>query len=147
MPVTGVINGKFEHGYFLTVKIGSQTLRGTLFYCSDQPPAHSITIPQPINFTSSLAFVAGTSSPQTGSLYASASDSPNLGATRQRRRRKRRPSTMDPNHPKPNRSGYNFFFAEQHAQLKPLLPGKDRDISRIIGERWNSLAEAEKNVS
>jgi len=147
MPITGVIDGKFEHGYFLTVKIGPQTLRGTLFYCSDQPPAHSIMVPQPVNFNSSLAFAAGTSNPQTGSLYASPSDSPHLDSSRQRRRRKKRPSTMDPNHPKPNRSGYNFFFAEQHAQLKPLHPGKDRDISRIIGERWNSLAEAAKNVS
>ncbi|KAJ4762394.1 HMG (high mobility group) box protein with ARID/BRIGHT DNA-binding domain-containing protein [Rhynchospora pubera] len=146
LDVTGVIDGKFEHGYFLTVKFGSQTLRGALYHCPDQPPPHSIVLPQPVNFNSSPAFTTSASNLRVGSRFASASTPPVLGARRQRRRRKRRPSTMDPNHPKPNRSGYNFFFAEQHAQLKPLHPGKDREISRMIGERWNSLTEIEKNV-
>ncbi|KAJ3697400.1 hypothetical protein LUZ61_001105 [Rhynchospora tenuis] len=146
LAVTGVIDGKFEHGYFLTVKFGSQTLRGVLYHCLDQPPPHSILLPQPVNFNSSPAFTTSASNLRAGSQFASASTPPVLGVRRQRRRRKRRPSTMDPNHPKPNRSGYNFFFAEQHAQLKPLHPGKDREISRMIGERWNSLTEIEKNV-
>ncbi|KAI5415216.1 hypothetical protein KIW84_040600 [Lathyrus oleraceus] len=33
---------------------------------------------------------------------------------------------------------------EQHARLKPLNQGKDREISRTIGELWNKLNESEK---
>lgn len=145
--MTGVIDGKFEHGYFISVKIGSHTLRGSLYYCMDDAPSQPIMLPQSVTFNSSPAFTAGPSNPRVGSQNASGLGSAAFGGRRLRRRRKKRPSTMDPNHPKPNRSGYNFFFAEQHAQLKPLHPGKDRDISRMIGERWTSLTEAEKNVS
>lgn len=69
------------------------------------------------------------------------------GVHRRRRRKKSEIKRRDPAHPKPNRSGYNFFFAEQHARLKPLHPGKDRDISRMIGELWNNLKESDKAVS
>ncbi|KAI3723427.1 hypothetical protein L2E82_34990 [Cichorium intybus] len=65
---------------------------------------------------------------------------------RRRRRKKSEIKRRDPAHPKPNRSGYNFFFAEQHARLKLLHTGKDRGISRMIGELWNNLAESEKAV-
>nr|XP_017218169.1 PREDICTED: high mobility group B protein 15-like isoform X2 [Daucus carota subsp. sativus] len=68
------------------------------------------------------------------------------GVQRRRRRKKCEMKKRDPARPKPNRSGYNFFFAEQHARLKPLYPGKDRDISRMIGDLWNKLNEAGKAV-
>lgn len=68
------------------------------------------------------------------------------GTQRRRRRKKNEIKRRDPAHPKPNRSGYNFFFAEQHARLKPLYLGKDREISRMIGELWNKLKESEKAV-
>jgi hypothetical protein len=53
----------------------------------------------------------------------------------------------DPNAPKPNRSGYNFFFQEQHMRLRALHPDKDREISRLIGESWNKLTEEQRAVS
>ncbi|KAL2475929.1 High mobility group B protein 10 [Abeliophyllum distichum] len=52
----------------------------------------------------------------------------------------------DPAHPKPNRSGYNFFFAEHYGRLKPLYHGQERAISKKIGELWTGLTEAEKQV-
>ncbi|THU50535.1 hypothetical protein C4D60_Mb06t21250 [Musa balbisiana] len=115
-PVVGVIDGKFEHGYFVTVTVGSEKLKGVLYHISDQAPWPLVC-----------------------------ADESNLRSPRQRRCRKKL-SLLDPNHPKPNRSGYNFFFAEQHARLKPLHPGRDREISRIIGVRWNGLTETEKAV-
>ncbi|RVW90376.1 High mobility group B protein 15 [Vitis vinifera] len=96
-PVIGVIDGKFESGYLVTVTIGTEKLKA--------PTVH-----------------------------------------RRRRRKKSEIKKRDPAHPKPNRSGYNFFFAEQHARLKPLHPGKDREISRMIGELWTKLKENEKAV-
>ncbi|XP_042514661.1 high mobility group B protein 15-like isoform X3 [Macadamia integrifolia] len=96
-PVVGVIDGKFEHGYLVSVMVGTQQLKA-------------------------------------------------VGTRRRRRRKKSDMRRRDPAHPKPNRSGYNFFFAEQHARLKLLHPGKDREISKMIGELWNKLTETEKAV-
>lgn len=124
--VTGVIDGKFESGYLVTVLIGSEKLKGVLY----QTPQ---VIPQKMHQTST-------------SPIKSINPSVASGVHRRRRRKKCEIKRRDPSHPKPNRSGYNFFFAEQHARLKPLHPGKDREISRMIGELWNKLRETDKAV-
>lgn len=64
----------------------------------------------------------------------------------QKRRRKSRLKLRDPAKPKPNRSGYTFFFAEQYAKLRPLYLGQERSISKKIGHLWTRLSEAEKQV-
>ncbi|XP_078434185.1 high mobility group B protein 9-like [Wolffia australiana] len=120
-PVVGVIDGKFEHGYLVTVMVGAEKLKGVLYHTAGYAPG---TVP--------LSLPAGNSTTLAG------------GGRRRRRRKKL--STLDPTHPKPNRSGYNFFFAEQHARLKPLHPGKDREISKIIGDLWSKLSDSEKSV-
>ncbi|ESQ36439.1 hypothetical protein EUTSA_v10007631mg [Eutrema salsugineum] len=129
--VIGVIDGKFENGYLVTVTMGSEQLKGVLYQLLPQNTAAHQTPQQ------SHGVFPNNSNPQgiTG------------GVTKRRRRRKKSEiKRRDPAHPKPNRSGYNFFFAEQHARLKPLHPGKDREISRMIGELWNKLNEEEKSV-
>jgi len=120
-PVIGVIDGKFESGYLVTVTIGSEKLKGVLYQAPQNPVLHA--------------------SDHNNSASASA------GVHRRRRRKKSEIKRRDPAHPKPNRSGYNFFFAEQHARLKALHHGKDREISRMIGELWNKLKESEKTVN
>ncbi|OMO93030.1 hypothetical protein CCACVL1_06676 [Corchorus capsularis] len=129
-PVVGVIDGKFESGYLVTVTIGSEKLKGVL-YQAPQGVATQTQVPQ-----------------QQYNLFASKTDNPHasMGVQRRRRRKKSEIKRRDPDHPKPNRSGYNFFFAEQHARLKPLHPGKDREISRMIGELWNKLNEPDKAI-
>ncbi|KAH9680740.1 High mobility group B protein 15 [Citrus sinensis] len=124
-PVIGVIDGKFESGYLVTVTIGSEKLKGVL-YQAPQYPIHQV--PSSYNVINNNNATAHAVS----------------GVQRRRRRKKSEIKRRDPAHPKPNRSGYNFFFAEQHARLKPLHPGKDREISRMIGELWNKLKESEK---
>ncbi|KAJ6809456.1 high mobility group B protein 15-like [Iris pallida] len=113
--VIGVIDGKFEHGYFVSVMIGTQKLKGVLYHTAEPTAVDSA------GFADSTKVV-------------------------RRRRRRKKLSKRDPTHPKPNRSGYNFFFAEQHARLKPLHPGKDREISKMIGDLWNRLTETEKAI-
>ncbi|KAL0865533.1 hypothetical protein Bca101_044651 [Brassica carinata] len=121
--VTGLIDGKFEEGYLITVMMGTEELKGVLYELAPQQ-SH-------VGFPNNNANSQGI----TG------------GVTKRRRRRKKSEiKRRDPAHPKPNRSGYNFFFAEQHARLKPLNPGKDREISRMIGELWNKLNEQERSV-
>ncbi|CAL5210314.1 unnamed protein product [Lathyrus oleraceus] len=119
--VVGVIDGKFESGYLVTVTIGSEKLKGVLY----QAPQNTV-LPAPD--------------------HSASVNNNNAGVHRRRRRKKSEMKKRDPAHPKPNRSGYNFFFAEQHARLKPLNQGKDREISRTIGELWNKLNESEKAV-
>jgi hypothetical protein len=117
--IVGVIDGKFENGYLVSVPLGSEILKGVLY----ESPHHIM-----IN-NNNIASAA-------------------LGVQRRRRRRKKSEiKRRDPAHPKPNRSGYNFFFAEQHARLKLLNQTMDKDISRMIGELWNNLKESEKTVS
>ncbi|KAK9288775.1 hypothetical protein L1049_017239 [Liquidambar formosana] len=126
-PVIGVIDGKFESGYLVTVTVGSEKLKGVLY----QTPQNLVRqVPQGYSTTSKNI---------DNNPAAS-------GMLRRRRRKKSEIKKRDPAHPKPNRSGYNFFFAEQHARLKPLHPGKDREISRMIGELWTKLKENEKTV-
>lgn len=127
-PIVGVIDGKFESGYLVTVKIGSEMLKGVLYQA---PQNQSCQVPQH----------HGVSSGHNDNNTPTTS-----GVVRRRRRKKSEMKKRDPAHPKPNRSGYNFFFAEQHARLKPLHPGKDRDISRMIGELWTKMQETEKEV-
>ncbi|KAL7145201.1 hypothetical protein ABFS83_07G064800 [Erythranthe nasuta] len=130
--VCGVIDGKFDGGYLITVKIGTEEFKGVLYQ-----------IPENENRQGEESI-----KPSMNNNYASSSPSPlQLGQQPRRKRRKKcEIRKRDPAHPKPNRSGYNFFFAEQHARLKPLYHGKDREISRIIGESWNKLQEPDRSV-
>ncbi|CAN7055625.1 unnamed protein product [Brassica oleracea var. botrytis] len=118
--VTGVIDGKFEDGYLVTVTMGTKQLRGVLYELLPQQGHCS--------FPNTNVNLQG------------------VTTKRRRRRKKSEIKRRDPAHPKPNRNGYNFFFSDQHARLKPLNPGKDREISRMIGELWNKLNEQERLV-
>lgn len=64
-----------------------------------------------------------------------------------RRRRRKNRRRGDPNYPKPNRSGYNFFFAERHYELKSLFPNREREFTKMIGESWSSLSPEERMVT
>ena len=128
--VSGLIDGKFEHGYLVTVMVGSDSLKGVLYH---MPPG---------NLSQQFASVPNVVDDGVG-LSMAAIDV----RRRRRRRRKDEMPKKDPNAPKPNRSGYNFFFQEQHTRLRALHPDKDREISRLIGESWNKLSEEERAVS
>ncbi|KAH6832622.1 HMG mobility box protein with ARID/BRIGHT DNA-binding domain-containing protein [Perilla frutescens var. hirtella] len=127
-PVCGVIDGKFESGYLITVKIGMEEFKGVLY----QVPNNETQVFQD----------------QHSGMHQTQINHSSLKAVAPRRKRRKKSEIRkrDPAHPKPNRSGYNFFFAEQHARLKPHYHGKDREISRIIGESWNKLQEPERSV-
>ncbi|XP_043689277.1 high mobility group B protein 10-like [Telopea speciosissima] len=111
-PVSGIIDGKFDNGYLVTVSFGSDKLRGVLYHVPDelQVPGSSIT-----------STVNG----------------------RQNRKRSQM-ALKDPSRPKTNRSGYNFFFAEHYARLKPSHLGEEKVISKKIGHLWSKLTEDEK---
>lgn len=112
--VTGTIDGKFDDGYLVTVKLGSEDLKGVLYHTPLEPDV---------------------------SQSLSTSDDP-----AHLTRRKHQMAFKDPTHPKRNRSGYTFFFAEQYQRLRPLYHGQERAISKKIGQLWSNLTEAEKQV-
>lgn len=119
----GTIEGKFDCGYIVSVKLGSEVLRGVLYHpekvVASSPSQHgSTTAILPFNHKS-------------------------YGSGGRRRRRKRK---WDPNYPKPNRSGYNFFFAEEHYKLKQLYPNREREFTKMIGQSWNCLSPEERVV-
>lgn len=121
VDVDVIVDGKFEHGYIVTVIMGSKSTKAILYNCAEEPALPTLEPPVASNIT-------------------------DLKGGRRRRRRRKKLSTTDPRHPKPNRSGYNFFFQDQHRMLKPQYPGQDRLISKMIGERWNNLSPEDKAV-
>lgn len=126
--VSGVIDGKFERGYLVTVNLGIEKLRGILYHL----PLENVT-PQ----------FASVSEMAKGIVMDSAV--PEVRRRRKRRRKDEMPK-KDPNAPKPNRSGYNFFFQEHRRRLKALHPDKDKELSKMIGELWNKQTEEERAV-
>ncbi|XP_062164152.1 high mobility group B protein 9 [Alnus glutinosa] len=120
----GTIEGKFDCGYLVSVKLGSEVLRGVLYH--PEQPDSSSSVPE-----SNTAIIPYTYKPH------------HSGRRRRRRKSKRR---GDPNYPKPNRSGYNFFFAEKHYKLKSLYPNREREFTKMIGESWSNLSPEDRMV-
>ena len=117
----GMIEGKFDCGYLVSVKVGIEVLRGVLYHPQQSETSH---------IENENAIVAYTNG---------------KGERVGRRRRNRR--KWDPNYPKPNRSGYNFFFAEKHYKLKALYPNRERKFTKMIGQSWSSLSPEERMVN
>ncbi|MCO5582773.1 hypothetical protein L7F22_036672 [Adiantum nelumboides] len=125
--VSGVIDGKFERGYLVTVTVGTEKLRGILYHL----PLENVT-PQFASVSEMAKGVVMDSAPEV--------------RRRRKRRRKDEMPKKDPNAPKPNRSGYNFFFQEHRKRLKALHPDKDKELSKMIGELWNKQTEEERAI-
>ncbi|MQM01239.1 hypothetical protein Taro_033994 [Colocasia esculenta] len=120
--VSGTIDGKFDQGYMVTVKMGTETLHGVLYHVPASDPSSSSCAPATYNIAACTP------------------------AGRTRRMRKRGWRGRDPAHPKPNRSAYNFFFAEKHSKLKAQFPHREREFSKMIGESWGKLTNDERMV-
>ncbi|CAH8384858.1 unnamed protein product [Eruca vesicaria subsp. sativa] len=119
--INGVIDGKFDSGYLVTMKIGSNVLPGVLYHCAAKRPRQP---EQAMGIPSAMA-----------------------PSSQRRAKKKARVATVvDSQKPKCHRSGYNFFFAEQYARLKPEYHGKERTITKMIGRMWGNLSESEKQV-
>jgi hypothetical protein len=70
---------------------------------------------------------------------------PKAGGSWRKRPRREDILKRDPNAPRPNRTGYNFFFAEQCSKYKAMHPNvSGLELSRILGHAWNTLTEHEK---
>lgn len=132
--VRSTIEGKCELGYLVSVTVGTEKMRGILYHVPplQRAPQHA-TIP---NYEATI-----------GAEPIIIREDPSLRGIKRKRRRADDIPKKDPNAPRPNRTGYNFFFAEQRARLKALHPEKDKELSRMIGDAWNSLTEEEKAVS
>lgn len=126
--VTGYIDAKFDYGYLINATVGTRKLMGVMYHV----PA-SNTIPQGATVSRVVNCV--------GADVITAITKDHF----ERRRKKKEITRKDPNAPKQNKTGYNFFFAEQRARLKSTQPDKDRAISRMIGDLWNQLSEEDKS--
>lgn len=126
--VMGSIDGKFEHGYLITVMVGTRKMKGVLYHI---PPTGAR--PQSASVSTFMNnIITGAEALQIENQIG-------------RRRKKKEMSRKDPNAPRQNRSGYTFFFAEQRAKLKSTEPDKNREISKMIGDLWNHLPEDKKS--
>ncbi|KAK8945754.1 High mobility group B protein 9 [Platanthera guangdongensis] len=139
--VTGTIDGKFDYGYFVSVKIGSQLLHGILYHIHQHqigiPPNSSSALANPICRTPPPSSFAPAATETAGVPYIASIRSGG---------RRRRLKNRDPARPKPNRSSYNFFFAEKHCELKAQCPQMERLYSKRIGESWSKLTDEDRQV-
>ncbi|KAH0456295.1 hypothetical protein IEQ34_014202 [Dendrobium chrysotoxum] len=109
--VTGTIDAKFDYGYFVNVRIGSQLLHGILYHIHQHQigsPPSVLNPDQPVSSPVNPVF----QNPSPCSIAAATMVNANLSymsATKSARRR-RRLKNRDPARPKPNRSAYNFFL-------------------------------------
>ncbi|KAK7283440.1 hypothetical protein RIF29_12956 [Crotalaria pallida] len=124
----GTIEGKFDCGYLVNVKVGSEYFRGVLYHPDPSaPPTTTKWVHQYEN-----------------AIVPLFNNNNKPGTSGRRRKNKRR---WDPNCPKPNRSGYNFFFAKKHSELKKLHPNSEkREFTKMIGQAWNTLSSEDKMV-
>lgn len=134
MTVQGAIKGKFEQGYLVTVTVGTEMLQGVLYH-----------VP-PIQRTPQHANVPNVGEPFGAQMIIPRGD-PKAGGSWRKRRRRDESVKKDPNAPRPNKTGYNFFFADQCAKFKAMHPDADKELGRIMGHAWNNLTEEEKLVS
>ncbi|XVF63593.1 hypothetical protein PTKIN_Ptkin09bG0099300 [Pterospermum kingtungense] len=126
IDVVGTIDGKFDCGYLISARLGSEVLSGVLYH--PEQPGPSASTSEYANALVPYKRVRGS------------------GHSGRRRRRRRSRNAGDPSYPKPNRSGYNFFFAEKHYKLKSLYPNREREFTKMIGESWSSLSPDERMV-
>jgi len=120
----------------VTVTVGTEKLQGVLYHVppAQRPPQHA-DVPN----------YGGTAGAEVKNLRTA---DPKAGGSWRKRPRKEEALKRDPNAPRPNRTGYNFFFAEQCSKYKALHPGvAGLELSRILGHAWNTLTEHEKLVS
>ncbi|CAI5973295.1 unnamed protein product [Closterium sp. NIES-64] len=140
--ISGIIRSKCDNGYFITVPMGDQVLHGILYHPPSTASSSPFAPPQPVSFLLN-AF----------SLDSALIRSQTHGRRRRRKRRRRAellaaaaggvPGVVVP--PKQNRTGYNFFFGEQRMKLKADMPDvPDREISRLIGQRWMALSPQDR---
>ncbi|XP_047258623.1 high mobility group B protein 9-like [Capsicum annuum] len=113
----GTIYGKFDDGYLVSIKLGSEVLNGVLYHQYQQAPSSS----------------SGLSGQTCHSVAPS-----NSGLGNKRRK------TRDANFPKS--SGYNFFVAEQHSMLKSLRLRRGKEFTKKIAQSWYNLSPEEKKV-
>ncbi|KAL5699917.1 hypothetical protein ACHQM5_025443 [Ranunculus cassubicifolius] len=125
--VTGSIDEKFENGYVVTVSFGSEKLKGVLYHAAADGAAPLDQLQQRVGVPCSTKAAAG-------------------GSRRSRNRKRARLAARDPSHPKPSRSGYNFFYSEHYARLKSLHRGQEKTISTRIAHLWSILPDSEKQV-
>jgi len=100
--ITGIIDGKFESGYLISTKVGSEKLKGMLYHIS----------------------------PET------------------KRGKKKAKSSQGDSHkpPKRQRTGYNFFVAEQSVRIKAENAGQKVSSPKNFGNMWTNLSESDRKV-
>ncbi|GBG64942.1 hypothetical protein CBR_g48690 [Chara braunii] len=132
--VTGAIEAKFEFGYLVTVMVGAEKLKGVLYHVPvDESLSTAVPSSVGIGLSSGMPTMNGGAAGGKTPLH------------RRKRRKRDEIPKKDPNAPKPNKTGYNFFFGEWRPKLKEMHPEKsEKDISRMIGELWNKTTDEGK---
>mmetsp|Transcript_35852 Transcript_35852/g.60416 ORF Transcript_35852/g.60416 Transcript_35852/m.60416 type:complete len:470 (-) Transcript_35852:54-1463(-) len=115
--ITGIIESRFDYGYFVTVSHHGLEYKGMLWH--QEPPASG---EQPMT---------PTALPQATAEFL-ASAEPSKG------KKKKREGKKDRNAPKSNKTAFNYFSVEAREKVKMQSPHLgEKDISRAVGDMWS----------
>ncbi|KAH7387569.1 hypothetical protein KP509_16G030700 [Ceratopteris richardii] len=124
--VTGVIDGKTEEGYFVTVVVGTEKLTGIIYHVSSDCENNQ--------FASIPSLLDGIGSGEnTGSLEVQLYN-------KIKKEPIRKENFVSPKRP---RTAYNIFHKEQYEKLIQLYPSA-KGLGKKVIEMWGRLPEDEK---
>jgi hypothetical protein len=126
---TVMVDGRFDCGFFVTVKLGRQgamtEFKGVLYY---PPPQHTI-------MSMPMQEKRGVGRPRKdgGMMGTPGGDT------------KDKIMSRDPQAPKPNKTPFNFFSVDARLRAKELNPHMNQtEITKKVGEMWSKASDHEK---
>lgn len=125
--VNGIVDQRFEWGYFVTMNIHGEEMKGIIYHQPEsRPPGEAF---QPVFM------------PQLSSQFTQSVDSGGRGRKRHKLDKK------DPNAPKPNKTAFNFFSVEARKEAKKNNPDmSEKEISAVVGQMWKMCEERQQYV-
>ncbi|XVF33828.1 hypothetical protein REPUB_Repub18cG0004600 [Reevesia pubescens] len=127
----GTIDGKFDNGYLVTVKLGSDQFKGVLYHIPQMlhlsQSSNTLDVPHCLRRKRSCLALQNPSRPKS-----------NMSGY----------NFFFAEHYAQSQTGVVIIFSlcEHYARLKPLYYGKEKAISKNIGHLWSNLTEAEKQI-
>ena len=127
---TGVISGKVEGGYLITVMVDGQKLSGILYHVLKEKVKHCASV--------------------TGLVNLVGRDLDPLDHEVQLYKKRKQQDVYKRKHgnapPRRTKTGYSIYLKEQRARLLKLNY-KSKGLGKKVIEMWNKLPEDEKSVS
>ena len=150
--VTGVVESKCSHGYFVNFTVGNNTLHGIVYYppgSVNLPPWSDGSVVNAEGHAERIVDVGRATGRKRGKGKKGALTEGYLGERIPGKRgRKKKSENLRNPRPKATRTSFNFFFNERRIRLKQERPEMTEvNISKLVGDEWKKMSLEERQVS